>query len=254
MYTGTRGCGTLEYGKVYANWSLGANGIPIHTLIVDPIFVIDPEAWGLSAQGMNIRPRMLDGKQVVDSDGDPIWDVYDVVGATHYRYKTDFYEEVCRYGISRKFPTNTPLDNLKIGVSRHYLCHFKAALRDNRTVKINAENHNRHCLAKKHDWPLPDSWKYTCSGFWHSEIPLKHTTEVGNARYRKTLSVLYRVDPVEQPQEYDFGIFMWLPIKRFAATLDMTGKLTPQQEAILEKLKKMGATTQVVDLNQVNNE
>src|SRR5258708_18087277 len=105
-----RGCGEREQGGVYAECGLSSKGKPFEDFLIDPPkplpegldIVNKPELWEDPATGIT---HLL------------IW-----VGAEHYPYCSDYIEEACRYGASRRINPNLELSRLS-SWSRMILAH-----------------------------------------------------------------------------------------------------------------------------------
>lgn len=243
----------MAYDAMYIEWGVSRDGIPIEQFVICPVWTIDKSAFHLSSQGMNIVPRMSEGKHMTDPDGRPIYDVFDIIGRKHYPYKTDFFEEAKRFGISRRWPTNTPIDKLTPGVSRHYLCTDAGALQDIGLVLGQVNHNHRKCLrpVSKHPKPFDEGFRDTCSAMWWSEIPISEcvNSESGYGRIRPSFS--YTCEPVlDKEPKFDFGAFMWLPLKGFMGTMTKDKKVSDELEKVLDAMKKAGFTTQVIDIDK----
>jgi hypothetical protein len=109
-----RGCGSREKGGIYLECgSPDGGGLPMWTLIRDPIVAFDPETIGLSPVGVKL----------VEMDG--VWHVFDWVGAQHYPNAADFLEEAVRLGLSRRISRKEDLAKIGPG-SLMILVHPKA--------------------------------------------------------------------------------------------------------------------------------
>lgn len=254
MKTSGRGCGSMAYGAVYAELSTSPFGIHISNFVICPVW--DLSGLKLSAQGMNIIPRIVDGKQDETPDGKPIFDVFDIVGKNHYPYKADFYEEARLFGISRRWPKNTPINQLIPGVSRHYLCSMNGVLEeiDHAASAVNAQFSNPkqpQCLTGAH---TRQSWDYgfgaTCSAFWWSEMTANDCFKQGDAWYRNRPSLQYQCFPSDEQNKFHIGAFMWMPVNRFVVTKNQDGTVDPELEEIYSQFQQAGFDPRIVDIDE----
>lgn len=110
-----RGCGKArDKGGIYLECgSAEGFGLPMFSLIKDPIPAFDPDSVGLSPVGVKI----------VEVDG--VYHVFDWVGAKHYPNAADFLEEAVRLGLSRRISRKEDFSKLT-AESRLILVHPKA--------------------------------------------------------------------------------------------------------------------------------
>jgi hypothetical protein len=113
--------------------SIGGGGLPMWTLIKDPVVPIDPKKIGLSPVGVKL----------IEING--VWHVLDWVGEKHYPMATDFIEEAVRLGLSRRISKTEEFSKLTAD-SRLILVHPKAFISDpmgtiSKPIPCPTENH-----------------------------------------------------------------------------------------------------------------
>lgn len=260
--TGGRGCGNMKSDGLYITWSLGSHGIPINKLVLCPVWTFDRAKMGIGTQGMTILPQLKpDGSFSYTSAGDLVYDLYDHVGEDHYKYKADFFEEVCWGGLSRRIPKTAKFDLLIPGKSVHYLCHSNSAIAPEHIElvrnSVNREN-TPQCLwnLEQHKLPFQSDFMKTCSAMWWHEHYEKDTVAQNGEEIRHMPSFSYHVYSQAQKLEYNYGAFMVFPIGTFVGTTTKSGDISEQMEKALKTLKARGFNTTVLDLNtdEVENE
>ena len=179
-----RGCGKRKPGGVYLCTGQSIFGRPVEEFLIDPPYV---------HHGTPFRtPIFIEHKGIYHL---LIW-----VGAEHYPYPSDFWEEARRYGVSRRVPVNFPLEKLSSG-SRMFFIHSRAII----------ENYNTMPQTERcpKDNPIHLENKEYCLGHIYqvAEAITEHSTRiVGSTEY----TVDGPVDGFEP--EYQAGIFMSTPI------------------------------------------
>ena len=118
-----RGCGEREPGGVYAECGLSDHGMPLEAFLLDSPLPI-PDGLDLVNKPQLWQRVLPSGDPILDTDGQPIYDLLIWVGAEHYPYCPDFIEEVRRYGASRRLNPNLDLALLS-QASRMILAHPK---------------------------------------------------------------------------------------------------------------------------------
>lgn len=262
----TRGCGELAHDAMYHYWPLGKGGIPIKSLTLCPVWVLDRVALGIGYQGMTMLPQLdILGDPVV-VNGKPVMDVYDVVGRKYYKYKADFFQEGCLQGFSRRWPTSLDVGLLTPGYSVHYMCTDAAAYEGDSANDLREEVNNckepvynlHECYKNIHQVPFADYFIETCTAEWYHEIELDDTREMMGLFYRDVKSTdpktglpwSYQVHPRAKEPKWLFGAFMALPIGIFRATTPRNSDvLSDRVKKAAQKAADMGIPVQVTKLN-----
>jgi hypothetical protein len=263
----TRGCGELAHDAMYHYWPLGKGGIPIKSLTLCPVWVLDRVALGISYQGMTILPQLdLLGDPVI-VNGKPVMDIYDVVGRKYYKYKTDFYQEGCLQGFSRRWPTSLDVSLLTPGYSVHYICTDAAAYKNESANEMREEVNCcqapsppflHECYKGIHQLPFDERWIETCTAQWYHEITKDDAVDRMGTWFRKIKSTdpksglpwSYTVHPRDKEPEWLFGAFMALPIGIFRATTPRgSDVLSNRVQKAVQKAADMGIPVMVTKLN-----
>lgn len=137
-----RGCGTRAKGGIYLECGTGGGiGLPMWSLIQDPVLPVDPDELGL--QSLGVKFFEMEG----------VWHILDMIGEKHYPNSADFLEEMVRLGLSRRI-ARTEDFSLLTPESRIFLVHPKAYdpnLQDMRTVPPMSGGTLWPCPTGKHD-------------------------------------------------------------------------------------------------------
>lgn len=194
-----RACGYRKPGKTYVTFKQGR--IPKNmtwiNFVVDPVMPFEKEL--LSAQGVNVLPRIvgydLSGNlvQAVGKDGEPIFDFYDWVSSGDYPDVAAFIEEVFRYGVSRLNPRTTQFE--KMGkYSQYCLVHPNAFIDEPQAhwrqragiIAKRLKDGKKFCIKSlpEHDDPNVDRMEYDpimCASLWWEDITVP-TESVASSR------------------------------------------------------------------------
>jgi len=118
--TPVRGCGKRVTGGCYAESNLCSAGVPLDFFFMDtPLPVASND---ISSVGVNL----------VERGG--VWHVLDWVGTKHYENVPDYIEELRRFGLSRRLPSNLNFSKLT-AESRIILVHEKAIIRGVKSLR-----------------------------------------------------------------------------------------------------------------------
>jgi hypothetical protein len=250
---------------MYHYWPLGKGGIPIKSLTLCPVWVLDRVALGIGYKGMTLLPQLdLLGNPVV-VNGKPVVDIYDIVGRKYYKYKADFFQEGCLQGFSRRWPTSVDIGLLTPGYSVHYMCTDAAAYKDESANEMREEINNckepaynlHECYKNIHNLPFTPAWIETCTSQWYHEIEFYDTRENMGLFYRDVKSTdpktglpwSYQVHPRMDEPEWLFGAFMALPIGIFRATTPRgSDNLSDRVKKAAQKAVDMGIPVMVTKL------
>lgn len=103
-----RGCGTRKPGGAYLVTNIGTEGIPID------LFLLDPPWIPMDDEGNPKYPPKI-GMDIIEFNNSSV--VLDWIGEEYYSYFPDFWEEVRRYGLSRRVAKTTDFSKLSQGTS-----------------------------------------------------------------------------------------------------------------------------------------
>jgi hypothetical protein len=259
IYTGERGCGRMKSDSLYHHWSLSPGGIPISSLLLDPPWVFSQDTLdrlGISSIGIYLLPRMnSEGERIIGKNGQPIYDIFDIVGQEHYPYTSDFYVELCKHGASRKLAKNTQLSLLSTE-SVHFLLHAKASINMENTQMLefwHVVSEDLPCLTfqQAHNFPTAEWLQASpemCNRLWFHSIAEKDLVKSENVCVRNFMEHSYRVLPAIVQPEWQAAAFMYLPMGKFVATSQHDGTFSKE---IMDALNKLPADMQrlVVPIN-----
>ena len=249
MIVAGRGCGSMSHDALYHYWPISDKGtIPLETLIVDPVRAIDRQKANIAAQGIT----------VMKAPGRGSYDLFDLVGKTHYLYKADFWMEGCLLsGFSRKIPRNTTFNMLDKG-SLHWLLHDRGALTSASAERLLQHVNQGQTPCQKqlqeHALPLPGDMRDTCSAMWFHEIHEDDAVEQSPGRWWRspTKKYGYLCEPIDWIPDYVTGIFMVLPLSAgvfVGTTIANSDGLSKMTGDALDELSKLGFTCTQVNLN-----
>lgn len=130
LLTSARGCGQAPIaGGIYAVVETGFGGIPVWSFLMDNTWPI-PEGFGLSAIGMQFRPRMKqDGNQAIGRNGNPIYDLWDHIGSSGYKNPASWVEEVANLGFHQLLSPNLKFELIS-EETVYYAVHDRAHIVD----------------------------------------------------------------------------------------------------------------------------
>lgn len=223
-----RGCGTRKAGGVYAETGLSPNGLPVEAFLLDPPITI-PEALHLAPQGVHWVRR-----------GD-VWHVVDWVGSQHYPNVADFVEEVRRFGLSRRLPSNAEFSRLT-AASRIILVHARAFALHNRSpdqaphpcpkrVVINLGRELRAQLpeqgmdADEATVAGHEGGVTYCAGQWWEQVVGGEVDEATGLVRRTMPSFSYLAKPAaDGDHQYAPGFFATFPLSRLVVVRDPAGQ------------------------------
>ena len=251
-----RGCGSLEHDALYANWKLGAGGVPISQTMLCPIWRLDRKKLGISYNGVTLLARVDHAGQPVYVDNKIVYDVFDVAGRKHYKYKADFFEEGRVMGFNRRLPTNTPFDLLMRGHSLWYICTDAGAYDygDYPVMSARVEDDDMSCRKYPgrvgHRVPFDALTCNTCTAMWWHEYAKKDCIEVEEGLwFRQMPWGKFRVYPQEKEPKWEFGAFIVLPVANFVATTKKNSdQLGRKVNKATETLRNSGFGVQPVRL------
>ena len=236
-----RGCGTRSPGGLYACCGASPGGKPVEHFLVDPPIPLDTKPFR--------------APQLFERDGLThmlIW-----VGAKYYPYVPDFVEEAKGQGVSRRIPSNFPIEKLSQG-SCMYLCHPKAVLPDpcHQRVRIAFEEGKVAWSCPKgyvqHHSPEDVAACEVCLGLLWPLASLEPGTtkfrgipsrQVGDTHYElPELSSMIRLD--KHQVDYATGLFAVFPITDLDYIMDER-KQVPKELA--EKASKTNVPLRAVE-------
>lgn len=154
-----RGCGTRKKGGAYVDVGVDEDGtIPIYKCLIDSPVPVD--TWDIPKRGVSLTER------------DGVFHIIDWVGYKYYPNPCDFYEELARYGLSRRIPSSFDFSKLS-RESRILLVHPRAYIEnlDDLVGALGDENQPRSCLTGEHVEPydaiMADEDEMMCVSYWY---------------------------------------------------------------------------------------
>lgn len=123
MGQGERGCSLKVDGGLYCCVGLGEGGSPIENFVIDEA---RPWEGGHFQGGILVERKDASGEPIIDFAGRRVKDLVMWIGEENYLAAADYIEEVRRMGLSKRLPSNFPVDQLNPGMSRIILIHPNA--------------------------------------------------------------------------------------------------------------------------------
>lgn len=237
-----RGCNVRVAGSTYVTSSLQSADWKLNHFLICPAWPVNPEELGVSDQGVAIIQRL-------GSEADPIFDAYDIVGASNYPL-AGFIEEAEHFEISRKIDNliHTGQFALLDYRSRYFLIHRYANLPNFETLYKHRfgirkcphgiEHHDKNgniepCIGLQ--WEMVDKLpKPTYDRLRTVEWP-QNRPEGEEPGF--TFEAAYMPD--KWTPEVGYGIFMWLPaeILLFEVIHDPINHKEREVEELLKSLQ-----------------
>jgi hypothetical protein len=231
---------------------MGPGGAPIEDFLLCPPQIIGEQSAdrqsisvlsgeGDGSQVIRVTPR---GVRLVQVGG--IWHIVDWVGSKFYKNVADFVEEVKRFGLSRRLPSNLDYGKLT-AESRIMLLHSRAWI----TNYPEYENYwvdlgKGYMPCPKHP-PVHKFGDEMCAGVWWQDIDFPYyPAQFGPTVTVKMPSFEYMAVPrhkMIKPQ-YKVAAFAVFPIHRLAVVRDNDGG---QHEQNADKARKAGLRVDVVE-------
>jgi hypothetical protein len=215
-----RGCGTRVGGGIYAECPLSPFGCPLEDFLCDPPIPVDANELGITPVGVKLIER------------NGVWHLLDWVGSSHYKNVADYFEEVRRYGMSRRL--SATLDFKKLTAqSRILLLHSNAWIENFEEYSKSepAEELLKIFPYSKCPKNLPehqrDKMESCCFRFLYQDISGGDHHPEGDKRtvYRKMPSFDYYglKAPENVKPKYQLAIFASFPITNLAVINDPEG-------------------------------
>lgn len=177
----TRGCGKREVGGLYICCGLSRYGKPLEYFIIDPSIPVEYRSFR--------APIWVNENTLL------MW-----VGTEHYRFPSDFIEEVRLFGVSKRIPTNFEIEKLRVTT--------KMAFVHARAIVLNQDQFPAPKFCPKKDSRHLQVGS-RCLGIVYSLAPGENNT-------RKVGDTEYPVFPFSENNlpvpTYSQGIFLVLPI------------------------------------------
>jgi hypothetical protein len=194
-----RGCGTSRIsGGVYFELGLSPNGIPLDAFLIDPPLECTTK---IPARGV----------LAIERDG--VTHIVDRVGNQFYANVLDFWEEVRRFGLSRRISRNFPFEKLT-SESRILLVHDKALIANPKVFWKAIEKRGDKFVCPKAMLPGEKAHEpgESCAGYWSSDLDPK-TLENG-VRTMPSFKYNGRPTPEGIKVERKMAFFASLPCTR----------------------------------------
>lgn len=221
-----RGCGTRVKGGVYLTCGLSYDGLPIEHFLVDaPIPLAEKQR-----KDMGLTPRGVRLVENADPQRPP--HVYDWVGSEYYPNVADFVEEVKRYGMSRRVPTNFDFSKLRPR-SRQVLIHARAVINESAQYQLSRMGIEEGYKRCEKQLPEHTDLKYEgmCASLWWEDIeggtpgPYAADWPRSVTRTMPAFSYTAWAKPYWAAPTYEVGVFLTLPIATIHVIRDdQTGK------------------------------
>jgi hypothetical protein len=219
-----RGCGSRMAGGCYWELGIGPDGRPVEDFLLDPPIRVSPD--------LHIPAR---GVITIEREG--VTHLLDRVGAQSYPNLVDFVEEVRRFGLSRRLPSNLPFARLT-SESRLLPIHDRA------WVENIAHYRSWACRTGKVAH-TPGERPEMCSGVWWEDLEAIGKLEASLSRdcIRCMPSFTYaaRVRPTDVTPIYQRAFFASFPCSRLIV---VRGN---EHERTLERMRAAQLTVDAVD-------
>ncbi len=251
-----RGCGSRIGGGVYASTTVAQGRVrlivrtskgelkqqtrPLSSLLYDPPIPADLDGLGVCAQGVTVRMRVDGMGQPILINGEPVYDVFDLIGAEHYPYFPDFYEEGYTDGFSRRFEGAQNWEKVSVDSKmffifpRGYLLNYGELLRmGSRQERPCPTDDPDHLVIPE---GMQDYAPMCISRLWQVLVPRKGDRP-GVRQLANGNHYLHELMPEGFVPEWQPAICMWSPITRFEVIKDPLGE---QHKSPLDILSKLG--------------
>lgn len=209
-----RGCGKRKPGGLYVCSGLSPYGRPIEEYIIDPPLPYNGEPF----RAPTIIER--DGKKHL-----VLW-----VGSEYYPYASDYLEETKQFGVSKRVPSNFPVEGLEPG-SMLFLVHPRAIIEDHSFLPA-PDYCPKHNTAHLEDVEGKD--REFCLG--HSYSIAEPTVGLNQRTLGDTTYTVYSQGMSEVSHDFKAGFFLRVPITHFDHVMTGDGKVNP---AIMEKQTRL---------------
>lgn len=196
-----RGCGVREQGGLYVCSGLSPYGLPFSEFVIDPPLPFDGDPFRAPI--------------VIEREGKKhlmLW-----VGAEYYPYVSDFLEEARRYGVSKRIPTDFPIEDLDVG-SFVFLVHPRAIVEDHEylpPVEYCPKDNPKH----------KETSEICCLG--QSYAVAEPNAGINMRRLGSTEYEVYPCSMSSVRYEFKAGIFLRMPITHFDH-IKKNGKINPE--------------------------
>lgn len=237
-----RWCGYPKAGMVYAYIPADEAGRfagkPSFAFAIDPTAVV-PIGW-LSAQGMQLIPQMKDGQQVINSEGKPVYDMWDWIGENNYPNPMDWFMEITKLGFHQlvqrtfEFGKLTPESNY-IGV------HARASIVPVELTYKRILPDMPLCPKQNKQHVKNSQIQETCFSLLDEDL-VDLSVKPGEFVIRQAPSFTYGgwTTTLEQkPENYQPAAFIKLPLGRLCQFLVYKDKEQDTHKSALEELAKL---------------
>jgi len=246
-----RWCGYPKAGKIYANIPADEQGRfagkPTFAFAIDPTGVV-PEGW-LSAQGMQLIPQMKDGEQVINSEGKPVYDMWDWIGEGDYPNPMDWFMEITKLGFHQLVQRTFEFDKLT-PESNYIGVHARASIVPVALAYKQMPSELPPC-PRQNKYHVKDSdIQETCFSLLDEDL-VDLSVNPGEKVVRQAPSFTYTgwttiLDQI--PENYQPAAFIKLPLGRLCQFLVYRDKDQDTHKSALEELKKLDVKLQRVKL------
>lgn len=218
-----RACGYRIAGGIYAETKVTGiffrsptgSAESFNQCVFDPPIPVDLGRLGLRELGVKLVERKT-------PEGDSVWHVLDVVGATYYPYPADFIAEAKRFGVSRRISREIDFGKLS-EQSRLILIHQKAWIENSGEYFAARASGEWDCPKGLANHLNPAAPPAMCSGLWYED--LGDCREGDRRCTRKVATVQYagKARPEGVTPVYRHAMFASFPISNIAVIKDADG-------------------------------
>jgi hypothetical protein len=252
-----RACGYPKAGKIYLYIPAGDEGKfagkPTFAFALCPTWPL-PDGFGLSAQGMQLRPQMRDGQQVINAEGKPVFDMWDWIGEGQYPNPMDWFMEITKLGFHQLVQRTLEFDKLT-PESMYYAVHRRAHIFRAHELMGQLPAGLMPCPKHipLHDLPSQDyirDGSDTCFRLLQTDL-MGNKEDAGThiTRGMPSFSYFGWVTRIEQKEdEYQAAAYVSLPIGRLAQFLVYKDPAENSHEKALAELEKLDAKLQRVKI------
>ncbi len=226
-----RGCGFRIPG-IYSITDLDEEGSPIDLFGICPPWEVDPSTIGLAPRGIQIKEGTAYGRV-------GLWDMWDIVGTGPYPWVPDFWTEGKNFGFSRRMNDKADFEKLTHG-SLHFLLHAKASIinflpfYENRLgIKSCPMGHESHDNNEGTQMCLGLLWE--AIGLMADPNWTKDDRNIYTRHFPvgKDTGPMFSYDcakaPMTEDPEWQYAVFMQLPITRFEVVDDPMNKSATEE-------------------------
>lgn len=222
---------------VVSNMKKWLNKYPWQYFIQDPPLEINPDDFGMSAQGLGIE-KLSDG----------YYHVFDWIGASFYPNPADIIEEAFQQYGSTLTRIEKRLGLLTPGKSKRFLCHPSGYLDDYADIKILKDQFieldqmgTDHCFLPKgeqRDRHVEDPYEMCAMLHWQHVMPMDSVDNRIGRRIIGDSQYISATPPDGKQMKGHLAIVAWLPIDEFHIVDSPDGDELNRALAVLKDISK----------------